>query len=130
MNVEGARQLKEIVSSDRIIDLTAKTSLVELVKLISSSSLLIGNDTGAIHIGVASNVKTICISNGNHYGRFVPYPEAVYADIKTIFPPHISKSRLSHQALIDKYRKGSMLDINTISAEEVINELKRFNLGS
>jgi len=57
------------------IDLTGKTSLTELVETIQNAKLLISNDTSAIHIAAAVGTKSLCITGGGHFGRFLPYPE-------------------------------------------------------
>jgi len=51
-----------------------KTSLTELISLISQAQLLIGNETSAVHIAAAVNTPAICLLGGGHYGRFMPYP--------------------------------------------------------
>lgn len=56
-----------------IINLTGKTSLLELISLISKASFIITNDTSASHIAIATRTKSICILSGVHYGRFHPY---------------------------------------------------------
>lgn len=56
-----------------IINLTGKTSLLELISLISNASFIITNDTSASHIAIATRTKSICILSGVHYGRFHPY---------------------------------------------------------
>lgn len=57
-----------------IMDLTGKTNLSELAKLIKSAQLLISNDTSGAHIGASLDTNTIVVLNGNNYGRFFPYP--------------------------------------------------------
>ena len=56
-----------------LLDLTGKTTLPELLMLISRANLLVGNETGAIHLGAALNVPAVCILGGGHYGDFLPY---------------------------------------------------------
>jgi ADP-heptose:LPS heptosyltransferase len=51
-----------------------KTSLTELVELISEAKLIISNETSAIHIAAATKTKAVCILGGGHFGRFAPYP--------------------------------------------------------
>ncbi len=66
-------ELLEYFRSDRVKNLTGKTSLVELVNLISDANLLISNETSAVHIAAAVNTSVICLLGGGHFGRFVPY---------------------------------------------------------
>ena len=55
------------------LDLTGKTSIMELGGLIQGATLLITNETSAAHIGSATGTPTICIIGGGHFGRFLPY---------------------------------------------------------
>lgn len=54
-------------------DLTGHTSLDKLANIIAGAELLIGNDTGAVHIAAAVGTPVVCILGGGHYGRFLPY---------------------------------------------------------
>jgi len=51
-----------------------KTSLPQLIELIGSSTLLIANETSAIHMAVATQTPSVCVLGGGHFGRFAPYP--------------------------------------------------------
>ena len=57
----------------RTLNLAGKVSLVEFVELIRAAKLLVGNETGAVHISSAVGTPSICILGGGHFGRFVPY---------------------------------------------------------
>lgn len=59
--------------SKNIIDLTGKTSLLELINIISFAEIVITNETSASHISVATRTPSICLLGGGHYGRFFPY---------------------------------------------------------
>lgn len=50
-----------------------RTSLPELVAIIRGAKLVIGNETGAVHIAAALSTPSVCIMGGGHYGRFLPY---------------------------------------------------------
>jgi len=52
---------------------TGYTSLKELAVIINRAHLLVGNDTGAVHIAAAVSTPAVCILGGGHYGRFIPY---------------------------------------------------------
>lgn len=54
-------------------NLAGETSLPDLVSVIAKARLLVGNETGAIHIAAAVSTPPVCILGGGHYGRFVPY---------------------------------------------------------
>jgi ADP-heptose:LPS heptosyltransferase/glycosyltransferase involved in cell wall biosynthesis len=101
------------------LDLTGKTPLPRLVKLLSESTLLVSNDTGSIHLACAVNAKAVCISNGNHFGRFNPYPPAVCGGIRYVYPRAIMDRIGDFEYLSKRYRYGSALDINKIRPEDV-----------
>ena len=107
------------VNSDKVRDVTLKTTLMQLAELTKNAELLISNDTSAVHIGVAVNTNVICLSNGNTYGRFVPYPERVYSRIITLFPEEIEKEKLNDVQASRKYLHGSEYPISGISTERV-----------
>jgi ADP-heptose:LPS heptosyltransferase len=56
-----------------LIDMTGKTSLLELLSTIASTKFVVGNETGSIHIAASLKIPSFCITGGGHYGRFVPY---------------------------------------------------------
>lgn len=103
--------------------LTGGTTLLELVKLISEAKILITNETGAAHIAAAVNCPFVCVSNGNHYGRFNPYPEEIYSNCVYVYPEEI-RNESNKNLLLEKFRYGSDLDINTISSKLVIQAIE------
>ena len=56
----------------RIVNLSGKTTLLDFLGIIKYASLLIGNDSAAVHIASAMNTKSICILGGGHIDRFLP----------------------------------------------------------
>src|SRR5208283_3095124 len=95
------------------------TTLIQLAELVHNAELLISNDTSAVHIGVAVNANVICVSNGNTYGRFVPYPAQVYSRIITLFPEDVENEKLSDVQASEKYLHGSEYSISSVSTERV-----------
>jgi ADP-heptose:LPS heptosyltransferase len=57
-----------------LVNLVGRTSLSELVSVISHARLVLTNDTSAVHIAAAAGVPSICVLGGGHFGRFLPYP--------------------------------------------------------
>jgi len=56
-----------------VTDLVGKTSLKDLLALLSNSKLLISNDTSAVHMAQVTRTPTIALVGGGHWGRFLPY---------------------------------------------------------
>jgi ADP-heptose:LPS heptosyltransferase len=104
----------------QLIDLTGKTSLLDLANLIKHSELLVTNDSASIHMAAALDKEAICVFMGENYGRFAPYPKEIYAKGKFICPADV-------QLLVkDKGEYNTFLsldynpNINAISPEAVI----------
>lgn len=64
-------------SSANCLNLAGQTSLVALAEVIRSATLLVGNETSAVHLAAAVATPAVCILGGGHFGRFMPYPETV-----------------------------------------------------
>jgi ADP-heptose:LPS heptosyltransferase len=115
----------KIKKSNAIIeDLTGKTTVSSVVTILKNANCIITHDTGPLHIAAALGVSTICISNGNQYGRFIPYPNDINNNIRCIFPWGIHQNELLPQ-YIEKYKVESTLNINSISAELVFDAFKQ-----
>lgn len=56
-----------------LVNFVGRTSLSELVSIISHARLVLTNDTSAVHIAAAAGVFSICVLGGGHFGRFLPY---------------------------------------------------------
>jgi len=67
----------EQANTPNLINITGDTALTELVQRISSSALVIANDSSAVHVAVAVNTPSVCIAGGGHFTRFVPYPDDI-----------------------------------------------------
>lgn len=65
---------KEIYLSEQkgVFNTTGKTQIISFINRINNATLVISNDSAAIHLSAALNVPCICIGSEN-YGRFVPY---------------------------------------------------------
>jgi ADP-heptose:LPS heptosyltransferase len=94
-----------------------KTSLPDLVELIGEATLLLTNDTSAYHVGASCKTPTLCFSNGNHYGRFNPYPAEMNLPTYTLYPPNIAQSTENQDIIAQKYAITSTEDIQSITPE-------------
>lgn len=114
------------LKSERVINFAGKTTLPQLAKLISDSKLLISNETSAIHFAASLSKPFVCISNGNHFGRFHPYPKEMGIKEIFIYPDEIMKKISDGEYLKAKYGFGSELDINSIHENLVISAVEEF----
>lgn len=121
---ETTKKILEEVKSERVQNLAGKTTLPELGKIISKAKLLISNDTSAVHFAASLNTRFVCISNGQRFGRFIPYPNEM--NLKCIFIyPDILEQRISNgDILYEEFRTSSRYNINKISVEKVFNAVK------
>jgi ADP-heptose:LPS heptosyltransferase len=69
--------LTENIPPGSVINLVGKTSLTQLVELIGKATLVIANETSAVHIAAATQTASVCILGGGHFGRFAPYPQSM-----------------------------------------------------
>jgi ADP-heptose:LPS heptosyltransferase len=63
-----------------VTNLAGQTTLGQLARVLAGAVALVSNETSAIHMAAALRVRSVCITGGGHFGRFVPYnllhPEA------------------------------------------------------
>jgi len=121
-----ADKLCHCFNSNRVYDMTGKTTFPQLAKLISGAKILISNETSAIHFAASVGTPFVCISNGNHLGRFHPYPQEMDVKGKYLYPAQIEKKLNKPEGLKQKYRFESDSDINSISPGSVYKAFERF----
>jgi ADP-heptose:LPS heptosyltransferase len=120
-DVEKADRLKGLLRGRgpgrSVVALAGKTTLRQMVEVIRRCRLLIGVETGALHIATALGVPSVGILGGGHFGRFYPWGNpavhrvaasrmdcygcqwrCVHGDFRCI--PAISTGQVSEQAQI------------------------------
>lgn len=106
--------------SARCRDLTGQTALWQSWVLLQQAQLAVVNDSAASHMAALANRPYVCISNGNDYGRFHPYPPHLSAQGRYLFPAEFA-AQLGQPGFVDAhYGKASPYDIASIRVEEVI----------
>lgn len=86
--VLDAQQIMESVPE--ATNLVGKTTLVELLHVLSGARFIVSNETAIPHLSVALGVGPVfVISNGNTFGRFVPYPTHMDANHHVIYHPKV-----------------------------------------
>jgi len=114
-----SKQIISGVKQKKVIDITGKTSLSQLALILSKSKLLISSDTGPYHIALATGTRVLCLSNGNTFGRFVPYPAEVSSNVFYVFSEEIQNNIQDFNFLNKNFRFASTLDINNIKVDDV-----------
>lgn len=114
------------------VDLVGKTNLIELLQVINSAEIIISNETVAPHMAVALDKRVIVIFNGNHFGRFTPYPKEITSNYFAVYHSEIEKNLDDYKKLSNTYGFISKLNINEITFEmvkvkidELLNDLKK-----
>ena len=115
-------QIIQNLNGYRVKNLTGKTNLLETWRIISCAKLVISNETVAAHMSAASDVSTICLSNGNHFGRFNPYPVRLN-HIVHFYPKSLDLKKYSFDFLSKRFKHRSVLDIKTIDRKDVIERI-------
>lgn len=125
---DDIRMAREIInhSHHSLIDLTGKTSMVQVIAVIAEARLVLTNDTVAAHLAPALDTPCIALSQVNHYGRFLPYPAEITTKHLCIIPDEF-KTFLPED-LEETFRKGSLVDINLITTDQVIDTLNTLQI--
>jgi len=116
---ESAVNIINQMTSNKVIDVTGKTSLSQFAVIIKKAEILISNDSSSIHFAAAFNVPCVVVLNGIHYGRFSPYPQEKYPNIISIYPEEIQNSEKDLHYLSQKYRYSSEYTVNSIYPSEI-----------
>lgn len=99
---ESEREIAEVivhVMRNKPVDLTGKTSLEILPAVIKNCNLLITNDGGPMHVGVALGIKTVSI--------FGPVSELVYGPFPDNFKHVVLKQDMPCRPCYNNFRLNS-----------------------
>ncbi len=109
-----------------VIDLTGKTSLVEMLSVLHHATLLLSVDTGSVHLAAAVGCPVIGVFNGSQYQRFAPYPSTLAPHFYACYPDHIEKELADASIVRDKYEFVISESYANVSAEKVIKAIDAF----
>ncbi|RDU71044.1 lipopolysaccharide heptosyltransferase family protein [Helicobacter aurati] len=94
-DIENSKVLQQMIeistnnTAIKVKNLVGQTTLINLLEIIQNAKLLISNETGCAHLGAIMQIPTIVISNGNHLGRFTPYPKNLSSNYYPVYHPSI-----------------------------------------
>lgn len=108
--------------NQKINNLINQTTLLDVIDIISQSSLLITVDSMSVHVGYQTNTPTICIYKGNHYGRFLPYNND--SKFKLCIPNEIKKISEDKRKILFGRNEG--LTIELITFDLFISDFELF----
>jgi ADP-heptose:LPS heptosyltransferase len=108
--------------SNPCIDMTAKTTLPELLNIIKNAVCLLSVDTGSIHLAASVNCPVLGIFNGSQYGRFSPYPKNINSNIHSFYPNNVIED--INKDDYSKYELICDISYNEVTANMLIDYLE------
>jgi ADP-heptose:LPS heptosyltransferase len=112
------RKIKALCGMDLEV-LAGITGLRESMQILADSSLLIANESGPVHMAATTGTPCVCISNGNHFGRWNPYPPEIAENILTCYPDSFYPLDKNYSRLLAAYHDRSELPASEVSFERV-----------
>ena len=110
---------------EKIKNDVGKSSLVDLVDILSQTEILISNETCAPHIAVAANVPNVfVITNGGIAKRFTPYPKEIHFGYHAITYKEEGKKNVVERNIKPEVSKSDINMITPLLAFTKINDLQ------
>jgi ADP-heptose:LPS heptosyltransferase len=97
-----------------LLNLVGRTSLCELLSVIAGARMIVSNDTSAPHFAMAVGTPAVVLYNGNHYGRFVPYPSQVCSGYRPVYHPAILKDVEQY-----KIRSNTLAGVHDLNCDDI-----------
>lgn len=116
-------EIDQLVNSNKLHNLVTQTTLLDMCHIVERSEFIISNETGIAHLSMALNKYTLVVSNGNHFGKFTPYPKQYTNRYYGVYPFTIETEE-EFRKNKELYYNKSRLDINKIKVEDVIIKLR------
>ncbi len=99
-------------------------SLMRVSTILANAQIVVGNDSGLIHIAALQNVPTVCLSLGAHAYRFNAYPESFNFKTTFLFPPELEHIKHRDEFKYYSSRYTDSYDVRSISIERVRDAVK------
>ncbi|QMW02392.1 glycosyltransferase family 9 protein [Spirosoma foliorum] len=115
--------LAYVPESERVLNLTGKLSIPELIYVLSKADVLIANETGIVHLAASTNTPTIVISQGKSLVRWHPYSPPLQGRIVHLYPEYIEQNRNNLSAIAPQFNPESPFPITIIETDRVIRQL-------
>jgi ADP-heptose:LPS heptosyltransferase len=117
----AGEKLMELLPDLDIETKAGKLSLPASMEHLGTANLLISNESSPVHMAATTGTPCVCISQGNHFGRWNPYPKEIAPGIITVYPPSFGNVGEAYDALALKFHDGSTEDVSEIGWEQVYN---------
>jgi len=117
---------EEVVRLSRtpVINLVGATSIDQLAGVISFASIVVGSDTGPVHLSGALGVPSVCLLGGAFPGRFFPYSVRGPGPIPVVVSSEKCQCRRWDCSRIAE-TQGTFPCIKNIGTEKVLNQVVR-----
>jgi len=70
-----------------LLDFRGRTDTAELAGVLNGAQLLLTNDSGPLHLGMALSVPTVAVAGGGLPGRYFPYPDHTRYPVRILEVP-------------------------------------------
>lgn len=85
--IERCKQIEEGVNSPKLLNMSGKTSITEVVAFVGESRVMLSPDTFSVHVATMTATDVVVISNGNNWQRFLNYAPYVKSKVEIVFHP-------------------------------------------
>ncbi len=102
------------------IDLTGKTTLIEMLTLLQNAQCLLSVDTGSVHLAACVGCTVFGIFNGSQYKRFAPYPKNMAPNFYAIYPDEVENELANADLVRQKYEFVVAVPYSSVTPEKVI----------
>jgi ADP-heptose:LPS heptosyltransferase len=102
---------------------TGKTSLPQLMQLLSKAECLLSVDTGSVHLAAATGCTVLGVFNGSQYGRFAPYPKEVAENVYSFYPDEVEKDIKNKNAPLSKYEFVVDIKYDAVLPQKIIQAI-------
>lgn len=103
------------------LNLTGKTSLLDMLTLFTKAQCLLSVDTGSVHLAAAMGCSVFGIFNGSQYKRFAPYPAALSSNFHAVYPDETEEELKNESLVKKKYEFVVDVPYSLVKAEKLIH---------
>lgn len=107
-----------------ITSLAGKVNFVEFLDLVRTAKFLISNDSSGIHAAAVMGTRSVCISGGGHFGRFIPYEGFTFHNKPTVAFHKMSCFNCDWKCNQEYSGSGPVPCIKKISVDDVYSACK------
>lgn len=117
--------IQQSLSPIPIKNRTGQLTLYQSLQWMKAAKLLISNESAPVHMAASTGTPTICISQGNHFSRWNPYPESVAPNILTVYPSAFGDVQQNYEKLSRQFHDQSDWSISDITPKQVISAAEK-----